>query len=73
VFDEAMGSFTAMISGMVTAAHDFSGMHEVIDVGGGDGVVASEVPCDEICRRVLGRRRDWDEDSPPRKAGRGMW
>jgi SAM-dependent methyltransferase len=37
VFDEAMGSFTAMISGMVAAAYDFSGMREVIDVGGGDG------------------------------------
>jgi hypothetical protein len=37
VFDEAMGSFTAMISGVVTAAYDFSGMREVIDVGGGDG------------------------------------
>src|SRR5262245_32824830 len=37
VFDEAMGSFTAVISGMVAAAYDFSGMHDVIDVGGGDG------------------------------------
>jgi O-methyltransferase domain len=37
VFDEAMGSFTAMISGVVAAAYDFSGMREVIDVGGGDG------------------------------------
>src|SRR5262245_46906023 len=37
VFDEAMGSFTAMISGMVAAAYDFSRMREVIDVGGGDG------------------------------------
>src|SRR5262245_18739943 len=37
VFDEAMGSFTAMIAGMVAAAYDFSGMREVIDVGGGDG------------------------------------
>jgi SAM-dependent methyltransferase len=37
VFDEAMGSFTAVISGMVAAAYDFSGMREVIDVGGGDG------------------------------------
>jgi len=37
VFDEAMGSFTAVISGMVAAVYDFSGMHEVIDVGGGDG------------------------------------
>jgi SAM-dependent methyltransferase len=37
IFDEAMDSFTAMISGMVAAAYDFSGMREVIDVGGGDG------------------------------------
>jgi hypothetical protein len=37
VFDEAMGSFTAMIAGMVAAAYDFAGMCEVIDVGGGDG------------------------------------
>jgi len=37
VFDEAMSSFTAMISGMVAAAYDFSGMQNVIDVGGGDG------------------------------------
>jgi ubiquinone/menaquinone biosynthesis C-methylase UbiE len=37
VFDEAMSSFTAVISGMVAAAYDFSGMHQVIDVGGGDG------------------------------------
>src|SRR5262245_13455072 len=37
VFDEAMSSFTAVISGMVTAVYDFSGMHEVIDVGGGNG------------------------------------
>jgi SAM-dependent methyltransferase len=37
VFDEAMGSFTAMISGMVAAAYDFSAMREVIDIGGGDG------------------------------------
>jgi ubiquinone/menaquinone biosynthesis C-methylase UbiE len=37
VFDEAMGSFTAMISDMVAAAYDFSAMRAVIDVGGGDG------------------------------------
>jgi orsellinic acid C2-O-methyltransferase len=37
VFDEAMGSFTAMISGAVAAAYDFSRMRAVIDVGGGDG------------------------------------
>jgi hypothetical protein len=44
VFDEAMGSYTAMISGMVAAAYDFSGMHEVIDVGGGDGIVCRRCP-----------------------------
>jgi hypothetical protein len=37
VFDEAMGSFTAMISGLVASAYDFSAMRAVIDVGGGDG------------------------------------
>ncbi len=37
VFDEAMGSFTAVISGLVATAYDFSAMREVIDVGGGDG------------------------------------
>src|SRR5262245_11766489 len=37
VFDEAMSSFTASISGMIAAVYDFSGMREVIDVGGGDG------------------------------------
>jgi SAM-dependent methyltransferase len=37
VFDEAMSSFTATISGMVATAYNFSGMREVIDVGGGDG------------------------------------
>src|SRR5262245_20014833 len=37
VFDEAMGSFTAMISDIVAATYDFSGMREVIDVAGGDG------------------------------------
>ena len=37
VFDEAMGSFTATISDILAATYDFSGMREVIDVGGGDG------------------------------------
>jgi SAM-dependent methyltransferase len=37
VFDEAMGSFTVMISGAVAAAYDFSAMRAVIDVGGGNG------------------------------------
>jgi hypothetical protein len=37
VFDEAMGSFTAMISGAVASAYDFSALRAVIDVGGGDG------------------------------------
>jgi SAM-dependent methyltransferase len=37
VFDEAMGSFTAMISGLVATAYDFSAMRAVIDIGGGDG------------------------------------
>jgi hypothetical protein len=37
VFDEAMGSFTAMIACLVAAAYNFGPMRDVIDVGGGDG------------------------------------
>ena len=37
VFDDAMGSFTAMIAGLVAAAYDFGPMRDVIDVGGGEG------------------------------------
>lgn len=43
VFDEAMGSFTAMISGAVAAAYDFSAMGAVIDVGGGEGVLLTGI------------------------------
>src|SRR5262249_18601087 len=44
VFDEAMGSFTAVISGMLAAAYDFSGMHAAIDVGAGDGGLLAGLP-----------------------------
>src|SRR5689334_15412014 len=37
VFDEAMSGFTAMISGAVAAAYDFSSMRSIVDVGGGEG------------------------------------
>jgi hypothetical protein len=43
VFDEAMGSFTAMISGAVAAAYDFSAMRSVIDVGGGEGALLTGI------------------------------
>ena len=43
VFDEAMGAFTAMISGAVAAAYDFSGMRAVIDVGGGEGALLTGI------------------------------
>jgi hypothetical protein len=43
VFDEAMGSFTATISGLVAAAYDFAGMHDVIDLGGGDGLLLTGI------------------------------
>jgi len=37
VFDEAMGSFTAMTADAMAAAYDFSSMRSVIDLGGGEG------------------------------------
>jgi orsellinic acid C2-O-methyltransferase len=43
VFDEAMGSFTAMISGLVATAYDFSSMRAVIDIGGGDGTLLAGI------------------------------
>jgi hypothetical protein len=43
VFDEAMGSFTAMISGAVAAAYDFSPMRSIVDVGGGEGALLTGI------------------------------
>jgi len=43
VFDEAMGSFTAMISGAVAAAYDFSAMRSIVDVGGGEGALLTGI------------------------------
>jgi hypothetical protein len=43
VFDEAMSTFTAMISGAVAAAYDFSSMRAVIDVGGGVGTLLTGI------------------------------
>jgi hypothetical protein len=43
VFDEAMSNFTAMISGAVAAAYDFSAMRSVIDVGGGEGALLTGI------------------------------
>jgi hypothetical protein len=43
VFDEAMSTFTAMISGAVAAAYDFSSMRSVIDVGGGEGALLTGI------------------------------
>jgi hypothetical protein len=59
---------------MVAAAHDFFGMHEVIDVGGGDRIVCRRCPA---MRYVVGFWEDveigmWTRHSPPRKAGRVM-
>jgi hypothetical protein len=39
VFDEAMGTFTDLISGAVAAAYTFSSMRSLIDVGGGEGAL----------------------------------
>jgi hypothetical protein len=39
VFDEAMGSFTAMTAIAVAATYDFSAMRTVTDVGGGRGAL----------------------------------
>jgi ubiquinone/menaquinone biosynthesis C-methylase UbiE len=43
VFDEAMSTFTGMISGAVAAAYDFSSMRSVIDVGGGEGALLTGI------------------------------
>jgi hypothetical protein len=43
VFDEAMSTFTAMISAAVAAAYDFSSMRSVIDVGGGEGTLLTGI------------------------------
>ena len=43
VFDEAMGSFTAMISIAVAAAYDFSTMRKLVDVGGGQGALLAGI------------------------------
>jgi hypothetical protein len=43
VFDEAMGSFTAMTSIAVAAAYDFSSMRKLIDIGGGQGALLAGI------------------------------
>jgi O-methyltransferase domain len=43
VFDEAMSSFTAMVSVAVAAVYDFSGMRALIDVGGSDGTLLAGI------------------------------
>ena len=43
VFDEAMGSFTAMAAVAVAAAYDFSSMRNVVDVGGGEGALLTGI------------------------------
>jgi len=43
VFDEAMGSFTAMTSIALAAAYDFSSMRKVVDVGGGQGALLAGI------------------------------
>lgn len=43
VFDEAMGSFTAMTAIAVAAAYDFSSMRKVVDVGGGQGALLAGI------------------------------
>ena len=43
VFDEAMGSFTAMTSIAVAAAYDFSSMRKLVDVGGSQGVLLAGI------------------------------
>jgi orsellinic acid C2-O-methyltransferase len=43
VFDEAMSTFTGMISGAVAAAYDFSSMRSVVDVGGGEGTLLTGI------------------------------
>ena len=43
VFDEAMGSFTAMTAIAVAGAYDFSSMRKVVDVGGGQGALLAGI------------------------------
>jgi orsellinic acid C2-O-methyltransferase len=43
VFDEAMGSFTAMTAIAVAAAYDFSSMRKVVDLGGGQGALLAGI------------------------------
>jgi hypothetical protein len=43
IFDEAMGSFTAMTAIAVAAAYDFSAMRKVVDVGGGQGALLAGI------------------------------
>ena len=43
VFDEAMGSFTAMTGIAVAAAYDFSSMRRIIDLGGGQGALLAGI------------------------------
>jgi hypothetical protein len=43
IFDEAMGSFTAMAAVAVAAAYDFSSMRAIIDLGGGEGALLTGI------------------------------
>ena len=43
VFDEAMGSFTAMTGIAVAAAYDFSSMRKIVDLGGGQGALLAGI------------------------------
>ena len=43
VFDEAMGSFTAMTAIAVAAAYDFSRMKKIVDIGGGQGALMAGI------------------------------
>lgn len=43
IFDEAMGAFTGMVAGAVSAAYDFSALHRIVDVGGGAGALLTGI------------------------------
>jgi tRNA A58 N-methylase Trm61 len=43
VFDKSMRGVASQVSGAVTAAYDFSGIHKLVDVGGGDGTFLTAI------------------------------
>ncbi|MEE8400971.1 MAG: methyltransferase [Candidatus Hydrothermarchaeaceae archaeon] len=43
IYDKSMRGVASQISGAVTAAYNFSGIHKLVDVGGGDGTFLTAI------------------------------